>query len=417
MVRRNADELIQRVMTQVGTASTAIDRNIEQILRAVHDHLKMDVSFVSEFGTRDRVFRQVINDGGRVALRSGDTMPMDAGYCLRVVQGKVPQLIPDTARVPAALEIPETKALPIGSHMSVPIVLTDGRIYGTFCCFSFEAKMDLDERDLHMMRAFAQLLAIQVEGNLEAVRNHGAKVERISSVLEMGQPRIVYQPIYRLSDQKIIGIECLSRFDMEPRRPPDAWFNEANEIGLGMRLEINAMLTALDGLRNVPGDFYVAVNVSPQTLINGDILEYLDVVDASRIVLEITEHALVDDYLPLQETVEKLRAAGVRFAVDDAGAGYSNMRHILTLHPEIIKMDISLTRNIDSDTPRKALAAAMIGFGKQTGSHVVAEGVETQRELEALEALGVHEVQGYHLSHPLSRDALLGVLREGRRLN
>jgi len=417
MVRRNADELIQRVMTQVGTASTAIDRNIEQILRAVHDHLKMDVSFVSEFGTRDRVFRQVINDGGRVALRSGDTMPMDAGYCLRVVQGKVPQLIPDTARVPAALEIPETTALPIGSHMSVPIVLTDGRIYGTFCCFSFEAKMDLDERDLHMMRAFAQLLAIQVEGNLEAVRNHGAKVERISSVLEMGQPRIVYQPIYRLSDQKIIGIECLSRFDMEPRRPPDAWFNEANEIGLGMRLEINAMLTALDGLRNVPGDFYVAVNVSPQTLINGDILEYLDVVDASRIVLEITEHALVDDYLPLQETVEKLRAAGVRFAVDDAGAGYSNMRHILTLHPEIIKMDISLTRNIDSDTPRKALAAAMIGFGKQTGSHVVAEGVETQRELEALEALGVHEVQGYHLSHPLSRDALLSVLREGRRLN
>lgn len=417
MVRRNADELIQRVMTQVGTASTAIDRNIEQILRAVHDHLKMDVSFVSEFGTRDRVFRQVINDGGRVALRSGDTMPMDAGYCLRVVQGKVPQLIPDTARVPAALEIPETKALPIGSHMSVPIVLTDGRVYGTFCCFSFEAKMDLDERDLHMMRAFAQLLAIQVEGNLEAVRNHGAKVERISSVLEMGQPRIVYQPIYRLSDQKIIGIECLSRFDMEPRRPPDAWFNEANEIGLGMRLEINAMMTALDGLRDVPGDFYVAVNVSPQTLINGDILEYLDVVDASRIVLEITEHALVDDYLPLQETVEKLRAAGLRFAVDDAGAGYSNMRHILTLHPEIIKMDISLTRNIDSDTPRKALAAAMIGFGKQTGSHVVAEGVETQRELEALEALGVHEVQGYHLSHPLSRDALLSVLREGRRLN
>ncbi|MET1023649.1 MAG: EAL domain-containing protein [Pseudoxanthomonas sp.] len=404
-------------MTQVGTASAAIDSNIEQILRAVHDHLKMDVSFISEFGTRDRVFRQVINDGGRVALRAGDSMPLDAGYCLRVVQGRIPQLIPDTARVPAALELPETKALPIGSHMSVPIILTDGRVYGTFCCFGYTARMDLDERDLHMMRAFAQLLAIQVEGNLEAVRNHGAKVERISGVLEMGQPRIVYQPIYRLSDQRIIGIECLSRFDMEPRRPPDAWFNEANEIGLGMRLEINAMLTALDGLRDVPGDFYVAVNVSPQTLITGDILEYLDVVEASRIVLEITEHALVDDYLPLQATVEKLRAAGVRFAVDDAGAGYSNMRHILTLHPEIIKMDISLTRNIDSDTPRKALAAAMIGFGRQTGSHVVAEGVETQRELEALEALGVHEVQGYHLSHPLSRDALLGVLREGRSLN
>ncbi len=382
----------------------------------MHEHLDMDVSFVSEFGTRDRVFRHVIN-GGRLALHSGDSMPMDAGYCLRVVQGRVPQLIPDTGRVPAAMEIPETTALPIGAHLSVPIVLADGRIYGTFCCFSFEPRLDLDERDLHMMRAFAQLLAHQVEDNLEAVRNHSAKVNRISRVLEMGQPRIVYQPIYRLPNHRIVGLECLSRFDMEPRRPPDVWFNEAQQIGLGMRLEINAMLTALDGLREVPGDFYVAVNLSPQTLIHGDILDYLDVVQPNRLVLEITEHALVDDYLPLQATLEKIRAAGARVAVDDAGAGYSNMRHILALHPEIIKLDISLTRNIDSDTRRKALAAAMIGFGRQTGSHVVAEGVETRQELEALQSLGAHQVQGYHLSHPLSRDALLSLLREGCRLN
>jgi EAL domain-containing protein (putative c-di-GMP-specific phosphodiesterase class I) len=415
MVRSTSGKSIQRGVAQAGSGSLAIDRNIRQILRAAHEHLQMDVTFVSEFGARDRVFHHVINEGGHIVLRSGDSMPMDAGYCLRVVQGTLPQLIPDTSRVPAAAAIAETISFPVGSHLSVPIVLADGRIYGTFCCFSFAPRIDLDERDLQVMRAFAQLLAHQVEGDLEAVRHHGAKVDRISGVLETGQPRIVYQPIYRLSDHRIIGLECLSRFDMEPRRTPDAWFNEANEIGLGVRLEMNAMLTALDGLRQVPGDFYVAVNVSPQTLINVDVLDYLDVVQPERLVLEITEHALVDDYLPLQATVAKLRAAGVRFAVDDAGAGYSSMRHILTLHPEIIKLDMSLTRNIDSDTSRKALAAAMIGFGGQTGSHVVAEGVETRQELEALQTLGVHEVQGYHLSHPLSRDGLLEVLRGGRR--
>ncbi len=417
MARQNADALIQQVMAQVASASSSVERNVEQILRAVRDHLRMDVAFVSEFGTRDRVFRYVLNEGGRLQLHAGDTMAMESGYCRGVVEGRIPQLIPDTARVPAAACLPETSAIPIGAHLSVPIVLGDGRVYGTFCCFSFEPNLSLDERDLHMMRAFAQLLAFQVEGDLAAVRDHGAKVERISAVLEMGQPRIVYQPIYRLSDHTIVGVECLSRFDMEPRRPPDKWFDEANEIGLGVRLELNAMLTALDGLRAVPGGFYVALNVSPQTLVSGDVLEYLDVIQPGRIVMEITEHALVDDYHPLQATVQKLRQAGVRFAVDDAGAGYANMRHILTLHPDIIKMDISLTRSIDSDPSRKALAAAMIGFGHQTGSHVVAEGVETAQELAALEVLGVDEVQGYHLSQPLSRDALFQALRASKSLN
>ena len=87
---------------------------------------------------------------------------------------------------------------------------------------------------------------------------------------------------------------------------------------------------------------------------------------------------------------------------------------MLAIHPDIIKLDLSLTRGIDSDSPRRALAAALIEFARQTQSHVVAEGVETASELAALQALGVDDVQGYHLARPLEAAVLAQVLRDER---
>lgn len=412
--RHPADALTEAWL-EGGPGATAIARNVDRLLEAVRRHLDMDVAFVSEFHGSHRVFRHVATRLDRAPIRPGDSSPLDEGYCMRVVEGSIPQLIPDTAAIPVLERIAETQAVPIGSHLSVPIQLRDGRIYGTFCCFSLASNLSLGQRDLHMMRAFADLLAYQIDGDLDAVHEHEEKVARITSVLELGQPHMVYQPIYRSSERRIIGVECLSRFDLEPRRTPDVWFAEAREIGLGLRLELNAILSALDGLRGVTGDFYVALNVSPQTIISGGIDGYIDDLDPRRVVLEITEHSLVDDYGLLNERLVPLREAGVRIAVDDAGAGYASMRHVLAIHPDIIKLDLSLTRGIDSDSPRRALAAALIEFARQTQSHVVAEGVETASELAALQALGVDDVQGYHLARPLEVAALAQRLREERQ--
>ena len=414
--RHSADALTDAWL-EGGPGAVAIGRNVDRLLDAVRRHLDMDVAFVSEFHGQHRVFRHVATRLDRAPIRPGDSSPLDEGYCMRVVEGRIPQLIPDTAAIPALEYIPETRSLPIGSHISVPIQLRDGRVYGTFCCFSLAPSLSLGQRDLHMMRAFADLLAYQIDGDLDAVQEHEAKVERITSVLELGQPHIVYQPIYRSSTRRIVGVECLSRFDLEPRRTPDVWFAEAREIGLGVRLELNAILSALDGLRGVAGDFYVALNVSPQTLISGGIDGYIDDIDPRRVVLEITEHSLVDDYGLLNERLGPLREAGVRIAVDDAGAGYASMRHVLAIHPDIIKLDLSLTRGIDSDSPRRALAAALIEFARQTQSRVVAEGVESASELVALQALGVDDVQGYHLARPLEVAALAQRLRDERLRN
>jgi EAL domain-containing protein (putative c-di-GMP-specific phosphodiesterase class I) len=124
--------------------------------------------------------------------------------------------------------------------------------------------------------------------------------------------------------------------------------------------------------------------------------------DLERVVLEMTEHAPIADYDELRRSLQLWRERGLRIAVDDAGAGYSSLRHILWLTPEWIKLDVSITRNIDSDMPRSALAAALIDFASRVGSSIVAEGVESTTELSALRELGATAAQGYHLGRPTS---------------
>src|SRR5947207_2955829 len=112
----------------------------------------------------------------------------------------------------------------------------------------------------------------------------------------------------------------------------------------------------------------------------------------------VTEHARVADYLEAQRVLGALRRAGVRVAVDDAGAGYSTFRHILQLRPDIIKMDQSITRDIDTDPARRALATALVIFAGEVGASVVAEGVETQAEMNVLAGAGIHRAQGFALA-------------------
>jgi EAL domain-containing protein (putative c-di-GMP-specific phosphodiesterase class I) len=126
--------------------------------------------------------------------------------------------------------------------------------------------------------------------------------------------------------------------------------------------------------------------------------------DGNRLVLEMTEHAVVEDYDALQAALAQLRRFGIRVAVDDAGAGFASLRHILSLVPEFIKLDRSLTSGIDSDLPKRALARGLISFAQEIGTSVIGEGVETASELEALRELGVGFAQGYYLGRPVPLD-------------
>ena len=153
--------------------------------------------------------------------------------------------------------------------------------------------------------------------------------------------------------------------------------------------------------RNIGEPMTVSINVSPGVLIDPELAEVLECLDANNLVLEITEYARVTDYEVTRKMIEQLRAQGVRVAIDDAGAGYSSLRHILDLMPDLIKLDISLVRSIDTDPARHALAAGLTSFAREIGASIVAEGIETEEELECLRQLGVQLGQGFHLAMPM----------------
>jgi EAL domain-containing protein (putative c-di-GMP-specific phosphodiesterase class I) len=228
-----------------------------------------------------------------------------------------------------------------------------------------------------------------------------------------GAPRIVFQPIYRLDDEELAGVECLARFDREPVRSPDQWFNAAHEVGVGLDLELHAIHNALAALDRFPQPVSLGLNSSADLILSGRLAPLLGDIDLSRIMIEITEHTTVTDYDALARALQPLRDLGAGLAIDDAGAGYASMRHILNLKSDVIKLDMSLTRDIDSDASRRALARGLISFAHDIGSSITAEGVETRAELDVLRSLGVDKVQGYFLSRPLPLEAALDAAQSG----
>jgi EAL domain-containing protein (putative c-di-GMP-specific phosphodiesterase class I) len=382
------------------TEASGTDEFLSATLRAVRQHLGMDVAFVSEIRAGRRYFRSVDATSGETRVSVGSSDPVDEGYCQRVVDGNLPELIIDASKIGAAAAIPATREFPIGSHLSVPIRLTDGTVYGTFCCFSYAPDPSINERDLQTIRAFADLAAHRIADELQAASVWREELDRVSQLFKEGVGSLVYQPIYRLAPLEVVGFECLSRFAVEPPQRPDQCFQRAADVGLGVELELAAARLAMRNFAALPEDCYVAVNFSPAALLNEGLRPALADGDPARIVLEVTEHAAIEDYAEFASVLAPMRAQGMKLAVDDVGAGFASMRHILKLTPDIIKLDLSLTRNIDTDGGQAALAAALVTFGEKTGCKVLAEGIETAAELAALQQLGVQYGQGYLLGRP-----------------
>jgi EAL domain-containing protein (putative c-di-GMP-specific phosphodiesterase class I) len=223
---------------------------------------------------------------------------------------------------------------------------------------------------------------------------------RIRGIIEREAFDIAFQPVRSLESGVVVGFEALARFSDAQTRSPDLFFSEALAADLGFDLEIAVMRKALCALSQLPRDTYLAVNVSPQTAASPDLARLCTRHAADRIVLEITEHSSVDDYLVLGKRARALRDMGVHLAIDDAGAGFASLRHVLRLEPDLIKLDKSITRNIDTRVRHQSLAAALLTFAAGTSASIVAEGIETAAELATLKRLGVPYGQGYFLGRP-----------------
>ncbi|WP_228024215.1 EAL domain-containing protein [Synechocystis salina] len=379
-------------------------------LRAIRSHLRMEVAFISEFAFGKRYFRYVDAISENPPIRVGDSNPLEESYCQQIVNGSLPEVIPDAWLIPAAMDFPVTKALPVRAHISVPIRFSSGQIYGTFCCFSSKPNYSLDKRDLLMMRTFADFASRQIERRIISEIACKEKFERVRFVLDTSAYKIVYQPIFNFEDDRIVGFESLTRFSHLPMRSPDIWFAEAEEVGLGEELEMAVIKKAIVALHHLPQHIYISLNVSPDNIANGAIARVLENVPLDRIVLEVTEHTAISDYPRVLSMLEPLRSKGLRLAVDDAGAGYSSFRHILQMHPDLIKLDIYLVRHIDTDCKLRALAKALVSFADETAVKVIAEGVETLEELDSLLRIRVNNAQGYFLGRPMEMEAAMALL-------
>ena len=390
---------------------------VDAILDAVRRHLGMEIAFASRFTGAYRQFTHIRAEIP-VPAAPGDSEPLDETFCHHILEGRLPEIIHNAADIPFALTIPIARALPVGAHLNVPIRLSDGSIYGSFCCLSRAPDYSLTDRDLRMVRAFADLAAGEIDRELRAERHREMLIERIGRAIDDGQPAIHLQPIHRLDTGRSAGAEALARFADAGIRPPNTWFADAFEAGIGVDLELAAVSNALAVAALVPADQYVSINVSPETVLSDRLGPIFEAAPRAALVLEVTEHARVEDYDALRTMLGELRRYA-RIAIDDVGAGYSSLRHIIALGPDILKLDMSLTRDVDHDPARRALAGAMVAFASRIGATIVAEGIERAEEAAVLRDLGVAFGQGYLFSRPMplaaAQQYLLGAAEGGAK--
>ncbi|MEM1287087.1 MAG: EAL domain-containing protein [Pseudomonadota bacterium] len=374
---------------------------MDRTLARLRDHLGMDIAYISEVTDNDIFVRALCAPNVPDLPTETITLKRETGFCHYIINGEIPPIMHDVSAYPAVANLAMRTDFSIESFMGLPLARPDGSVYGTLCCISHETNATLNERDLETIKLFSELVAEQIDYELEDKRLDEERKGRVQAIFDRHLLQTKLQPITRLSDGGLKGFEALARFRTEPYLSPDKWFAEANLVGRGLDLEIEAIRVASACLSRLPASCSVSFNVSPECLISDELVNVLEPLTPSQIILELTEHAKVANYDVLAENIMKFKRRGYRIAIDDAGAGYSSLSHIVQLQPDLIKLDMSLTRDVDSDQARRSLANALVYFAKETKAEIVAEGIETQEEMETLRKLGVNFGQGYFFDRPM----------------
>ncbi|MGH2427899.1 MAG: EAL domain-containing protein [Candidatus Limnocylindria bacterium] len=268
-------------------------------------------------------------------------------------------------------------------------------------------------RWLPSLAEFGAIAAALLVPELAARREEAGARSAVEAIIAERQFSVVYQPIVRLSDASAVGYEALARFDDGTQ--PDRRFAEAAALGLGSQLELAVMASVLDEARSLPKGPFLSLNLSPGLLADPETTRLLGSAGRRALVLEVTEQSAIDDYDVVRARVGALPSS-ITLAVDDAGAGFASLRHIIELRPKYVKLDMQLVRGVDADPARQALIAGMVYFAHQSGCLLVAEGIESEAERGTLARLGIPFGQGFLFAQPAPVLAMraLGIGRLGR---
>jgi len=220
----------------------------------------------------------------------------------------------------------------------------------------------------------------------------------MSTLVRGGQFDPAFQPMVELEGGHVIGYEALTRF--RDGTSPESRFAEAAGLGLGAELELSTLEKAIEASRRLPSGTFLSVNVTPSLVLDSreELSSLVQRADRA-VVIELTEHDVVDDYPALRSAIHEV-GPDVRVSIDDAGAGFASLRHVVMLEPDFVKLDRTWVTGIDVDPTRQAMVAGLAHFARTTGCDLVAEGIEVESERVALSELDVRFGQGYLLGRP-----------------
>ncbi|SFP70752.1 EAL domain, c-di-GMP-specific phosphodiesterase class I (or its enzymatically inactive variant) [Geodermatophilus dictyosporus] len=388
----------------MGRSRTDAEQQVAELLHTARKSLHMPVAFLTRMdGTTQHL--EVVDTRVPVLVQEGAKVVQETSFCQAILDGELPPVIDDVTKYPLAMSLPSARIPRIRSYVSTPVTLSDGSLYGTFCAFGFTSDKELTTRDEALMKVLASAASVIIEPELRARQRRDEIDGRLEPLVAAGGPTVVLQPIVSLGTGARVGAEALSRFPADWGKAPDVVFEEAHSIGRGHEVELLALRRAAEHLSRVDG--YVAMNVSPQTLLTPEFSALLHTLPLPRILLELSEHDPVEDYDALTTALVPFRAAGMRLAIDDVGAGFSSLRHIVVTSPDVIKMDRSIVSGLHTDPVLAKLVESLVTFGHGCGVTVVAEGIETGEEAAALLDLGVDLGQGWYFGRPGPPEALV----------
>jgi len=332
------------------------------------------------------------------ALTQGNTLPEHRNEYMRGMAANGPWItgwaVTDDdegySRAVAAAGISTAAYVPLvhEGHLLGVLGVGQGEATGGRATISEEFPILVDVAQ-HATTALGPLLA-----NAEA---RATESEIIDTVLKRRLYWPVFQPIRDLPTGEIQGYEGLSRFDAPVSTAH--LFHQAVILNRLRDLEIATLKATIDASQSLPPDCWLSVNSSPHLLTDTETLSRILGATKRPTVIELSEHELVTDYESISAALGRL-GPSYSLAVDDAGAGFASLRHILELRPAYVKLDLALVQGLAEDATRRALVAAMVHFAAEAGFTLIAEGVESKADLRALRVLGVHMGQGFLLGKP-----------------
>lgn len=357
----------------------------------VRRELGLEVAFISEIDGDRRTFRSLVAEVD-LPITVGFTEPYEGTYCQMITSGQLGEVVPDTAAEPLTRDAFHTSYLGIGAYIGVPMRRRNGDLFGTLCAFSREPRSELTPAGAEVLRATGVLIMrlIEVEEEVdERLHDLAALAETVEHAVK--DVTIDLIPMLAVADGAVVGHESVARFG--DGRPFRDRLREAREIGRGVELELSVLTRTLEAVERSAGSV-VSVSLSPEALKDPAFQALISSISPSRLMLRFDVEEEVGDYEELVALLQPLRRLGARVAVDRVGDGAAELRHILLLAPDVLRLDPHLVRGLAEDRRRRVLLESIATLAAKIDADCVALGV-TDAAMPWMDELGVtHVVRG-----------------------